>query len=110
MARLMNLQFNGWLGTLFVAAVGAVLVCGLAVRDRMLPYASRQIQTVAPPVFDQKSVDGALRMMVLFDVLSDEERKRIRDAMPGPAGIRLTGPRLIIPLALFQNLARERPL
>ena len=60
--------------------------------------------------FDQKSVDGALRMMVLFDVLSDEERKRIRDAMPGPAGIRLTGPRLIIPLALFQNLARERPL
>ena len=23
--------------------------------------------------------------MVLFDVLSDEERKRIRDAMPGPA-------------------------
>ena len=52
---------------------------------QMLPYARRQVQTIAPPVFDQKSVDGALRMMVLFDVLSDEERKRIRDAMPGPA-------------------------
>jgi hypothetical protein len=51
----------------------------------MLPYARRQVQTIAPPVFDQKSVDGALRMMILLDVLSDEERKRIRDAMPGPA-------------------------
>jgi hypothetical protein len=48
---------------------------------QMFRYARRQVDTIAPPIFDQESVDGALLKMGLLDALSEDERKRIRDAM-----------------------------
>ena len=48
--------------------------------SQLFGYARRETETIAPPVFDDQSVSAALLQSGLFDLLDEDEKKRVYDA------------------------------